>query len=144
MNLIGPFCNMAPMKKPKSDNRRSAAKAKGTPKDVDEYLAGVPEPARTMLKKIRAAIRSAVPPEAVETISYRIPAFKHKKIIVWFAAFSDHCSLFPTAAIIKMFKNELQGFSTSKGTIHFPIDKPIPVALIKKLVKARVAQIEGK
>ncbi len=132
------------MKKVKSGNRSSAAKGKGAPKNVDEYLAGVPEPARSTLNKIRAAIRSAVPPEATEAISYRIPAFKYKGVLVWFAAFSNHCSLFPTAAVIEAFKNELKGFSTSKGTIHFPTDKPLPTALIKKLVKARIAQIEGK
>jgi uncharacterized protein YdhG (YjbR/CyaY superfamily) len=94
--------------------------------------------------KMREAIRSVVPRESTEILSYRIPAFKHKKVVVWYAAFSDHCSLFPTNAVIEAFKNELQGFSTSKGTIHFPIDKPVPTALIKKLVKARVAQSEGK
>ena len=132
------------MKKVKSGNRRSAAKGNGAPKNVDEYLAGVPEPARSTLNKMRAAIRSAVPPEATETISYRIPAFKHKGVLVWFAAFSDHCSLFPTASVVEAFKNELKGFSTSKGTIQFPTDKPLPTALIKRLVKARVAQNEGK
>lgn len=85
-----------------------------------------------------------MPPEATETISYRIPAFKHKGILVWFAAFSDHCSLFPTAAVIEAFESELKGFSTSKGTIHFPTDKPLPSALIKRLVKARVARSESK
>jgi uncharacterized protein YdhG (YjbR/CyaY superfamily) len=96
------------------------------------------------LNKLRAAIRSAVPPEATETISYRIPAFKYKGILLWFAAFSNHCSLFPTAAVVEAFKDELKGFSTSKGTIHFPTDKPLPIALVKKLVKARVAQVESK
>jgi len=132
------------MKKVKSGNRGSAAKGNPAPKTVDEYLAGVPEPARTTLNKLRAAIRSAMPPEATETISYRIPAFKYKGVLVWFAAFSDHCSLFPTAAVIEAFKNELKGFSTSKGTIHFPTDKPLPTALVKRLVKARVAQNESK
>jgi uncharacterized protein YdhG (YjbR/CyaY superfamily) len=107
------------MKKVKSRNRSSAAKGKGAPKSIDEYLAGVPEPARGTLNKIRAAIRSAVPPETTETISYGIPAFKYKGTLVWFAAFSNHCSLFPTASVIEAFKNELKGFSTSKGTIHF-------------------------
>jgi uncharacterized protein YdhG (YjbR/CyaY superfamily) len=65
-------------------------------------------------------------------------------VLVWYAAFSNHCSLFPTAAVIKAFKSELKGFSTTKGTIHFPTDKPLPTALVKKLVKARVAQNEGK
>jgi|SRR5580700_7398291 uncharacterized protein YdhG (YjbR/CyaY superfamily) len=132
------------MKKAKSGNRSSSAKGRSAPKDVDEYLAGVQEPARSTLGKIRATIRSAVPPEATETISYRIPAFKYKGVLVWFAAFSNHCSLFPTAAVIEAFKNELKGFSTSKGTIHFPTDKPLPPALVKKLVKARFAQNESR
>jgi uncharacterized protein YdhG (YjbR/CyaY superfamily) len=132
------------MKKVKSGNRGSAAQGKDAPKNIDEYLAGVPEPARGTLNKIRAAIRSAVPQEATETISYRIPAFKYKGVLVWFAAFSDHCSLFPTASVVAAFKNELKGFSTSKGTIQFPTDKPLPTALVKKLVKARVAQNESK
>jgi uncharacterized protein YdhG (YjbR/CyaY superfamily) len=133
------------VKKVKSGNRSSPPKANRAAKNVDEYLAGVPEPARSTLNKIRAAIRAAVPPEATEAISYRIPAFKYNKgVLVWFAAFSDHCSLFPTAAVVEAFKNELAGFSTSKGTIHFPMDKPLPTALIKKLVKARVTQNERK
>src|SRR5712692_10083428 len=132
------------MKKVKSGSRSSAARGNGAPKNVDEYLAGVPEPTRGTLNKIRAAIRSAVPPEATEAISYRIPAFRYKGVLVWFAAFSNHCSLFPTASVIEAFKNELKGFSTSKGTIHFPTDKPLPTALVKKLVKARVAQNESK
>ena len=93
---------------------------------------------------MRAAIRSAVPREATETISYRIPAFKHHGILVWFAAFSDHCSLFPTAAVIEAFQKELKSFETSKGTIHFPLDRPLPVALIKRIVKARVARLAAK
>jgi uncharacterized protein YdhG (YjbR/CyaY superfamily) len=132
------------MKKSKSGNRGSAAKGDSAAKSVDEYLAGVPEPARSTLIKMRAAIRSALPSDATETISYKIPAFKRKNILIWFAAFSDHCSLFPTAAIIEEFKDELKGFSTSKGTIHFPTDKPLPTALIKKIVKARLKQDQSK
>jgi uncharacterized protein YdhG (YjbR/CyaY superfamily) len=132
------------MKKTKTGKRSSAAKGRAAPKNVDEYLAGVPKAARSNFEKLRAAIRSAVPAEATETISYQIPAIRHKGILVWFAAFSNHCSLFPTAAVIEEFKNELKAFTTSKGTIHFPIDKPLPTALIKKLVKARVAQSESK
>jgi uncharacterized protein YdhG (YjbR/CyaY superfamily) len=132
------------MKKVKSGDRSSATKGKGGPKNVDEYLAGVPEPARSTLDKIRATIRSILPPEATETISYQMPAFKHKGVLVWYAAFSNHCSLFPTASVIEAFKNELKGFSLSKGTIQFTTDKPLPAALVKKLVKARVAQNESK
>jgi len=132
------------MKKAKSGKSRSTAKASVAPKDVGEYMASVPEPARTTLSKMRATIRSAVPAGATEVISYRMPAFRHNGVLVWFAAFSDHCSLFPTAAIIEKFKNELKPFSTSKGTIQFPTNKSLPTALIKKLVKARVAQNESK
>jgi len=132
------------MKKANSGSRGSAVKRNGAPKNIDEYLAGVPEPARSTLKQVRAMIRSAVPAEATECISYRMPAFKHKGVLVWFAAFSKHCSLFPTAAVIEAFKKELQGFSTSKGTIQFPTDKPLPAALLRKLVKARIAEQERK
>ncbi len=132
------------MKRAKSGRRSTGAKVNDAPINVEQYLAGIPEPARATFTKLRAVIQSAVPPEATETISYRIPAIKHKRILVWFAAFSNHCSLFPTAAVIEAFKNELKGYSTSKGTIHFPTDKPLPAALVKKLVKARVAQNESK
>jgi len=126
--------------------KKNSLSAKGStaPKSVDEYLAGIPEPARSTLKKMRAVIRSAVPRAATETISYKIPAVRYKGMLLWFAAFSDHCSLFPTASVILAFKNELKGFQTSKGTIHFPLGKRLPAALVKKLVKARVAQVEGK
>ena len=112
---------------------------------MDEYLAAVPEPARSTLNRIRAAIRSAVPPEATEAISYRIPTFKYKGPLLGFAAFSDHCSLFPMSPpVIEAFKNELKDYHTSKGTIRFPVDKPLPAALVKKLVKARIAENEHK
>jgi len=132
------------MKKVKAAKTRSSAKASGAPKSVDAYLAAVPAPARNTLNKMRATIRSVVPSKATETISYGMPAFRHNGVLVWFAAFSSHCSLFPTASVIAEFKSELKGYSTSKGTIHFPTDKPLPTTLIKKLVKARVAQNEAK
>jgi uncharacterized protein YdhG (YjbR/CyaY superfamily) len=123
---------------------KAAPKSKAAPLTVDAYLATIPEPARSAITQIREAIRSVVPPDVTEIISYKIPAFKHKKVLVWYAAFSNHCSLFPTAAVIEEFKDELKDFSTSKGTIHFPLDKPMPVELIKKMVKARVADIASK
>jgi uncharacterized protein YdhG (YjbR/CyaY superfamily) len=126
------------VKKDKSDTQSNA------PKSVDEYLAGIPEPARSTLNKIRAAIRSSVPPETTETISYGMPAFKYKKVLVWYAAFSNHCSFFPTASVIEAFKEELTRFSTSKGTIQFPIDRPLPTALVRKMVKMRLMRNEDK
>jgi uncharacterized protein YdhG (YjbR/CyaY superfamily) len=107
---------------------------------VDDYLEGVPEPARSTLNKVRAAIRAALPAEATEGISYQIPVFKYKGPLVWYAAFSNHCSLFPGSSVIKAFKGELKGYTASKRTIQFPVNKPLPAGLIKKMVKARLAE----
>ena len=130
------------MKKAKLSTRGLAKRRKGapTPKSVNGYLAGIPEPGHSTLQRVRTAIRSVVPAEATEVISYGIPAFEHNGVLVWFAAFSDHCSLFPTASVIKALAEELKGYKTSKGTIHFPVDKPLPAALVKKIVKMRLAE----
>jgi uncharacterized protein YdhG (YjbR/CyaY superfamily) len=127
------------MRSLKRANRQAASKGRMAPRSVEDYLAGVPEPARSTLKKMRVAIRSVVPAEATEIISYQMPAFKHRRVLVWFAAFSNHCSLFPTAAVLEAFEGELKGFTTSKGTVQFPVGRPLPTALIKRLVRARVA-----
>ncbi|OLB33863.1 MAG: hypothetical protein AUH11_20125 [Acidobacteria bacterium 13_2_20CM_57_17] len=119
-------------------------KGSAVPKNTDEYIAKIPEPARSTLNKMRAVIRSVVPRGSTEVISYGMPAFKHNAVLVWFAAFSNHCSLFPTASVIEAFKKELKGYTTSKGTIQFPVDRPLPAALVKKLVKARIAQNKSK
>jgi uncharacterized protein YdhG (YjbR/CyaY superfamily) len=126
------------VKKAKSVERGSSAKRK-VANAVDEYLARVPEPARGTLKKIRAMIRSVVPADASEAISYGIPSFKYKGWLVGYAAFANHCSFFPGALPTK-FADELKRFPTSKGTIRFPVDKPLPAALVKRLVRARIAQ----
>ena len=91
-----------------------------------------------------AAIRSALPRDATETISYRMPAFQRDGVLVWYAAFADHCSLFPAGAVVQAFKDDLKGFKTSKGTIQFPLDKPLPIRLIQRIVRARVAQHDAK
>src|ERR1700688_367480 len=119
--------------------RQAPGRGKSGPKDVDKYIARVPEPARSRLKEMRAAIRSAVPAEAVEIIRYQSPAFKTKKVLVWYAGFSKHCSLFPTASVIEEFRDDLAGFTVSKGTVQFPMEKALPTDLIKRMVKARVA-----
>lgn len=132
------------MKKAKS-GPASTAKGSAPRKDVDGYLAAVPEPARSTLNTIRAVIRSAVPLDATEAISYGMPTFKYKGSLLAFGAFTNHCSLFPMSlAVIGTLKHELKPFLASKGTIHFPLDKPLPAALVKKLVKARIAEKERK
>jgi uncharacterized protein YdhG (YjbR/CyaY superfamily) len=136
---------MARMRKAISPKRTSKTKRSGHANTVDDYIARVPQPTRALMHKMRAAIRSVVPREATEVISYRIPAFRSNKgVLVWYAAFSGHLSLFPTASVIEAFKSELKGYSTSKGTIHFPSGQPLPITLIKKIVKARVEQLERK
>lgn len=110
-------------------------------KNVDEYLANVPEPAQSTLRHVRAVIKSVTPKETEEVISYNIPMFKYRGMLVGFAAFKKHCSLFPTGSgVIEQFAKELTGYSTSRGTIQFPSDKPLPDALIKKIVKQRVKE----
>jgi len=133
------------MKKANSGDRGSATKGDLASKDVEEYLARVPEPARSTLNKVRAIIRSTVPAETTEAISYGVPTFTFKGPLVGFAAFSEHCSFFPmSGSVVEAFQNELKGLQTSKGTIRFPVDKPLSAALVKKLVKARIAQNEDK
>jgi uncharacterized protein YdhG (YjbR/CyaY superfamily) len=110
-------------------------------KTVEEYLANTPEPARTTLKHIRAVIKSVVPKDTTEVISYRIPMFKYKGMLVGYAAFARHCSLFPTGSgVIEKFAKDLKSYRTSRGTIQFPSDKPLPDALLKKIVKQRVKE----
>jgi len=110
-------------------------------KTVDEYLSKTPEPAQSTLRHVRSVIRSAVPKETTEVISYGIPMFKFNGMLVGYAAFKNHCSLFPTGSgVIEKFSKELKGYSTSRGTIQFPPDKPLPDVLVKKIVKVRVAE----
>jgi uncharacterized protein YdhG (YjbR/CyaY superfamily) len=133
------------MRQTSSEKRGPAAIGKAAPHDVDEYLARLPQPARGTLSRIRATIRAAAPPDATEAISYGMPAFKYKGGLVAYAAFSNHCSFFPMdPAVIEAFRDELKAYQTSKGTIQFPVDKPLPAALVKKIVKTRVAGNEQK
>jgi uncharacterized protein YdhG (YjbR/CyaY superfamily) len=112
---------------------------------VEAYLANVPEPARTTLEKIRATIRAAAPKDAAECISYGMPAFRYKGALVGYAAFKQHCSFFPmSASMLDDFADDVKNYRTAKGTLQFPQDKPLPAALVKKVVKARVAQNEAK
>jgi uncharacterized protein YdhG (YjbR/CyaY superfamily) len=113
-------------------------------RDVNDYLARLPEDSRAALEQLRQTIKSIVP-EAVEVISYQIPTFKYKgRMLVSYGAFKEHCSFFPGAAPIEAHRNELRSYQISKGTIRFPIDKPLPAALVKKLVISRIAENEGR
>ena len=106
---------------------------------VDEYLSASPESERKLLADLRRTIRQ-VAPQAEEVISYGIPALKLNGMLVWYAAFKKHIGLYPMASAIEAFKQELRNYKTSKGAIQFPMDKPIPVALVKKIVKFRLKE----
>jgi uncharacterized protein YdhG (YjbR/CyaY superfamily) len=124
---------------------RRATSAEQGKADVEAYLARVPEPARSTLKVIRTMIRAAAPKEATESLSYKIPSFQYRGALVWYAAFKNHCSFFPMdLSLVGDLEGKLKDYKTSKGTIQFPVDKPLPNSLVKKIVKARVAHNEAK
>jgi uncharacterized protein YdhG (YjbR/CyaY superfamily) len=109
-------------------------------KDIDEYIAGFPNDVREILEKIRMTIRKAAP-DAEETISYQIPTFTLKgKYLVYFAAYKKHIGLYAVSRGIEKFKKELSVYEGGKGTVRFPLDKPIPFGLIKRIVKFRVKE----
>ncbi len=111
-------------------------------KTIDDYIGAYPKPTQRILDRIRGTIRKAAP-QAVETISYRIPAFKLKsKILVYFAAFKDHIGLYPPAP--RAFKKEVASYAGPKGNLKFPIDEPIPLDLVKRIVQYRVKEISDK
>ncbi len=115
----------------------------GKPKTIDEYLAALSPDKRAALEKLRRTIRSAAP-KAEECISYQIPAFRQNGMLVGFGAAANHCAFYPmSGSTVAAHKRELKDYDTSKGTIRFQADKPLPAALIRKLVKARIAENGG-
>ena len=112
-----------------------------TPRSIEEYLAALPEPSRRALEQLRKTIKDAAP-EAIETISYQMPTFKeHGRVLVSYGAFKDHCSLFPASKGVMAAHGEaLRPYFSGKGTLHFTVDRPIPPALVKKIVKTRIQE----
>ncbi|MBN2464862.1 DUF1801 domain-containing protein [candidate division WOR-3 bacterium] len=113
------------------------------PKTVDEYLARVQPRFRAALEKLRKQIRAVVP-EATEGLAWGMPSFRLRVWLVCYAAFKDHCSFFPMSAdVVRKYSRLLKGFKTTKGTIHFTPEKPLPASLVKTLVNARVAEVKA-
>jgi uncharacterized protein YdhG (YjbR/CyaY superfamily) len=115
----------------------------GTPSSIDEYIRAFPRDVQKKLADLRSTIRRAAP-DAVEKIAYRMPTFFQKKNLVHFAAYQHHIGFYPTPSGIDAFKDELTRYVTSKGAIQFPIDEPLPLDLVTRIVKFRVAENEAK
>jgi uncharacterized protein YdhG (YjbR/CyaY superfamily) len=113
------------------------------PKDIDEYISRFPKKVQAVLKKVRATIRRAAP-EAHETISYMMPAFKQNGILVYFAAWEKHIGLYPPIAGDKVIEKAIAPYAGPKGNLQFPLDEPIPYDLIERIVKLRVKQDSAK
>ena len=109
------------------------------PENVDTYIASFPAEVQTLLQQMRSAIKQAAP-DAEEIISYGIPAFRFKGMLVWFAAHTNHIGLYPRGSGIEEFAVQLKGYKVSKGTIQFPLDRPVPLELIGKIVQFRVEE----
>jgi len=110
------------------------------PKNIDDYIAGFPKDVQKLLTKVRATIRKAAP-KAEEGISYQIPAFINQDgYLIYFAAFKNHISVYPAPRGVDNFKKELAAYGGGKGTVRFPLDKPIPFDLITRIVKFRLEQ----
>jgi uncharacterized protein YdhG (YjbR/CyaY superfamily) len=112
---------------------------------VEKYLAAVPEPGRSTLQALRKTIRSAAPPGTEEVISYGMPGFRYQGGLVVYAAFKKHCSLFPMSSLVfRRLAEELEPYKSSTGTLQFPLDEPLPAALVKRIVKTRVEENEAR
>ena len=109
------------------------------PSDVDEYVAAFPQQVKQSLKDLRKAIKEAAP-QAEELISYQMPAYKQNGMLVYFAGYEKHIGFYPTSSGIRVFKEELSGYKTSKGAVQFPLDKAMPLNMIKKIVRFRVKE----
>lgn len=114
-----------------------------TPKTIDEYIAGFPQDVQLILQKMRQVIHETAP-GATEKISYQIPCFALNGDLVWFAGYRQHIGFYPKGSGIKAFQKELVGYKTAKGTVQFPLDKPIPYDLVRKIVKYRVEENSKK
>jgi uncharacterized protein YdhG (YjbR/CyaY superfamily) len=113
--------------------------SKPTPKDIDEYIQMFPEDTQVLLQSMRQAIREAAP-EAEEAISYQIPTFKQNGILVHFAAFKKHIGFYPTPSGVDAFKEELSPYEGAKGSVKFPIDQPLPLDLVRRIVEFRLKE----
>lgn len=110
-----------------------------SPKTITEYINAAPKGARKKLREMRACIRAAAP-GATESLKWGMPAYSHRRILVTFAAFKNHIGFYPTPSAVKAFAGQLSKFVTAKGSIQFPLEKPLPLALVRKITTFRVKE----
>jgi len=120
-----------------------AAKKKLSVKTVADYLSALPPRQRALMRRLRRAIRSAAP-EAEEIISYRMPAFRQDGILAWYCAHKNHIGFYPKASGIARFKKEISGYKWAKGSVQFPLDRPLPLALVARIIRFRLGENLGK
>jgi len=113
------------------------------PTGIDDYIEGFPKDIQPLLRKMRSTIRKAAP-KAEEVISYGMPAFKQDRILVWFAGFKHHIGFYPGVSGIKTFKKELTGYKSAKGSVQFPVDRPLPLGLVGRIVRFRAKESRRK
>lgn len=113
------------------------------PESIDEYIAGFPRDVQAILKRVRATVRKAAP-DAEETIKYRIPTFVLNGNLVHFAAFANHIGFYPTPSGIEAFKDQLSSYTSAKGSVQFPLDRPMPLSLIEEIVRFRAEEARAK
>jgi uncharacterized protein YdhG (YjbR/CyaY superfamily) len=137
VNSLYSTCRVALWQNRRHDS--GMAMNKKTPKNIDDYVSRFPKEVQQLLQKMRLTIRKAAP-KAKETISYGIPAFTLNGILVWYAAHKSHIGFYPRASVIAAFKKELSAYKGAKGSVQFPFDEPLPLALVSRIVKRRVKQ----
>jgi uncharacterized protein YdhG (YjbR/CyaY superfamily) len=115
----------------------------GIPDSIDDYIAGFPPEVQAHLKQIRAAIRR-VAPDATEAIKYKMPTFVLNENLVHFAAFKHHIGFYPTPSAIEAFQDELSAYASAKGSVQFPLDRPMPLSLIERIVEFRLKEAQAK
>jgi len=136
---------MTMMKKETNGATGSGGDAEANREAIDAYIAKAPQPARKMLDGIRAVVRATAPAETTEVFSYGMPGFRYKGPLLWYGAMKNHCGFYPgSPPMIQSLAAELKDFKTTKGAIQFPYDKPVPAALLKKIVKLRAKENEAR
>lgn len=129
----------------KPAKKATGASSKSDAERIESYLTGTAEPARTMLEEIREIVRANIPAEATEAFGYGMPGFRYKGRLLFYGAFKNHCGFYPgSPPMMKALADDFHGYKTTRGAVQFPLDKPVPAELVKKILRLRVAENEAR